>query len=161
MAGYYAKQKWADSWSANARFNSCILTVSMFFFGWVFVQDAWLSLSSGHWQPIKANIVESKINRGNRGGADSPWIEYRYVVDDQTYHSDRIDFGVWSYGDVATYIQRFPVGASVSAYYNPDDPDEAVLVKAGALVANILLCVLMWGIGAVTFYFRFFKLANR
>jgi len=132
----------------------------MSFFGWIFAQNASLFLSAGHWLPTEAYILHSKINKGHRGGPDSTWIEYRYVVGSRTYVSDRIDFGEWSYGDVPAYIRNFPVGTAVTAYFNPDDPEEGVLKKSGSLVGNLLLCLLAWGIGVLTIYYRFFKLVK-
>lgn len=113
MGGYMVypkvKKKLADSWSSKAQFNCLVLIVAMSFYGWIFAQNASLFLSAGHWLPTEAYILHSKINKGHRGGPDSPWIEYCYVVGSRTYVSDRIDFGEWSYDDILpTYIRNLP-----------------------------------------------------
>ncbi|MBT5230307.1 MAG: DUF3592 domain-containing protein [Methylococcales bacterium] len=160
MAYPKVKNKIADSWSSQARTNSLILIAAMLFFGWISAQDVKLLLSSCHWQPIESQIIQSKINKGNRGGPDSPWIEFRYTVDKRTYASDQVDFGEWSHGDVPTYISNFPIGKTVTAYYNPDNPEQAVLNKTGSLFGNLLMCLVTWGLAAMTIYYRFFKLAK-
>ena len=106
---------------------------------------------------MDAYILQSKVNRGNRGGPNSPWIEYKYVVNGRTYTSDRLDFGEWSYDDVPAYLRGFPVGSVVTAFYDPANPELAVLKKSGALVANLFFSLLAWGAGATTVYYRFFK----
>jgi hypothetical protein len=157
MARAKIRKRVADSWSKEARFNSLMLIAFAFFMGWLFAKDVSLLLSSGNWQTTSAHILQSKVNKGQRGGPDSPWIQYSYVVDDQNYASDRIDFGEWSHGDVPTFLQSYPVGAEREVYYNPDKPSEAVLIKSGSLLVNLLLCLLAWGSGTITCYYRFFK----
>jgi len=78
-------------------------------------------------------------------------------LDGRTYTSDRLDFGDWSYDDVPTYIRDFPVGAVVTAFYDPANPELAVLNKSGALAANLFFSLLAWGASVITAYYRFFK----
>jgi hypothetical protein len=152
------KRKVSDSWSGQAKTNSIILLAFAIFMGWLMAKDVSQSLTSGNWQATQAFIVVSKINRGSRGGPDSPWIEYQYVVDNRNYVSDRIDFGGWSYGDVPSYISNFPVGFVTTAYYDPDHPEEAVLDKSGSHSSSLLLCIVAWIGAALIVYYRFFKL---
>ena len=157
MARSRINPKVAESWSKESRFNSLIFIVFAFFMGWIFAKDISLSLSSMDWQPVEAKILTSKVNRGLRGGPDSPWIEFRYVVDNRTYINDRLDFGEWSYGDVPEYLRDYPVDSVTTVYYNPTNPEESVLNKSGSLATNLFLSLISWLFGIVTFYYRFFK----
>lgn len=151
------KRKVADSWSSQAKTKNLIVIAFAFFMGWMFAKDMSMSLKSGNWQTTQAYIVQSKVNRGSRGGPDSPWIEYQYTVHGRTYISDQIDFGKWSYGDVHTYLRGFPIGSVTTAFYDPDHPENAVLDKSSSHLCIFLLCLIAWCGGLITVYYRFFK----
>jgi len=146
--------KVAESWSSTARTNSLIVIVAMTVMGWFSAKDLGLMFSSDDWQTTQAIIIQSKVNKGSRGGPDSPWIEFRYQVAGQRFVSDQIDFGQWSY-DVLSYLKDYPIGAEVTIYYDPDEPQQSVLNKSGSFMANLFLCLLTWGAAATTFYYRF------
>lgn len=63
-----------------------------------------------------------------------------------------------AYGDIPTYLARFPIGAEVTAYYDPDEPKEAVLNKAGSVMTNLFACLGFCAVVAIAIYYRFFKL---
>jgi hypothetical protein len=148
--------KVAESWSSTARTNTIILIMGMAVMGWFSVKDLGLMFTSSTWKPTPAIIIQSKVNRGNRGGPDSPWVEFSYQINGQMYVSDELDFGQWSY-DVPLYLSNYPIGKSVTAYYDPDNPKQAVLNKSGSVMANLFLCLLTWGAAVITFYYRFIK----
>ena len=60
----------------------------------------------------------------------SPAVSYNYDVDGTTYSSDLLGFiRVWTddESDAQGMVQRYPVGQTVTAYYDPGDPSRAVL----------------------------------
>ena len=57
-------------------------------------------------------------------------ISYDYVVNDRTYVNGVVNFGAVQTSDPSTarrVLKRYPVGLQVPVYYNPADPQEAVL----------------------------------
>ncbi len=104
-----------------------------------------------HFEPVPAQVVESHVRsqyhgnqgsyRGNRSSTvtignnsrDTTYsadITYRYAVDGQSYTSSRYWYaggGSGSQSDAQNTVNRYPAGAQVTAYYNPDKPDQAVL----------------------------------
>lgn len=142
-----------DSWSERLKKNSIIIILAFAVMGWFSAKDLKLMMLSSSWQSVPATIIESQINRGFRGGPDSPYIAFAYTVNGQIYISDEIDFGQWSY-DVQHYLQQYPSGKTVSAFYDPIAPQRAVLEKSGSVVANLLLVLLLWGSAACLVYYR-------
>jgi len=63
-----------------------------------------------------------------------PVVSYRYAVGGVEHIGSRIAFGPASYtkGSAETIAEMYPAGASVSVFYNPEKPEDAVLErKAG------------------------------
>jgi hypothetical protein len=96
--------------------------------------------ASRGWQSTSAEILSSEVEPGistNRRTGSSrttytPRISYRYQVAGNTYTSDRAAFIYNSSSRKAqTFVERFPPGAQVTAYYNPGHPAEAVLMREG------------------------------
>jgi len=62
-----------------------------------------------------------------------PSISYTYQVEGKQHASTRIAWTPRAYGsrqEVAEFLARYPVGATVEAWYDPYAPDKAVLVRA-------------------------------
>ena len=63
----------------------------------------------------------------------APQIAYEYVVDGRTYRSEHVAFGkvFWSLAPrrAAAKVARYPAGAQVTVYFNPQRPEEAVLER--------------------------------
>ncbi|MBM7116281.1 DUF3592 domain-containing protein [Archangium primigenium] len=57
-------------------------------------------------------------------------VRYTYVVKGLTYESDRYRYAAWSGGEdrARDFARRFPVGARVPVFHDPESPWEAVLV---------------------------------
>ena len=113
------------------------------------------------WKATTARIVEDRDEeawtykspypagraRWERGHAKSYF--YRYEVGDHVYCSNRLGFG-----DEFITQMHFRIGEKVDVYYDPDNPQNAVLVRdfpGGALFGLILivgavLCLLLRGI---------------
>ena len=90
---------------------------------------AWLSAPA---EVLSATIETSSHSSGRGGGGTSrtPRITYRYAVAGQTYTGDRAAF-FYSNNDAYDFVRRFPPGAHTTAYYDPQDPTDAVLVRDG------------------------------
>jgi hypothetical protein len=146
----------ADTWSDNARRNSIIVIITFIFIGWFSFKDIRMMLTAGSWFETQAMITQSTINRGTRAGPDSPYIEYRYEVNGQSYVGNEIDFGQWNY-DIPTYLAKYPTGRIVKIYYDPVSPKRAVLEKSGSYILNAFMLFLTWGGALLLGYYRFLK----
>ncbi|MEO5362359.1 MAG: DUF3592 domain-containing protein [Magnetococcus sp. DMHC-8] len=73
-------------------------------------------------------------------------IHYVYTVHNQSRMGKRIEFG---WGDqsfllkefAARLTQRYPIGKQVRVYYNPDQPDDAVLERIPSMGGGFFLIV--------------------
>ncbi len=71
-------------------------------------------------------------------------VKYEYEVNGQLYVGDRVNIGPMQKSvnprKSQEILARYPVGGNVTVYYNPANPQEAVLEReaAGANVAMIL-----------------------
>lgn len=101
------------------------------------------------WQPTEARITTSQTYdasyRDQRDGSTRTQEEYelafQYAVDGHVYQGTELDpggFVSWSPQEVVT---RWPVGAQVQAWYDPEDPSTAALTREKSLSRFILLGV--------------------
>lgn len=111
--------------------------------GSVFVNNASYSKTEGH-------IVSSKTeNRSGRyGGMRDYVIAYEYRVNGTRYVSSGVTFthtgGSCDNGFAEHYIQKYPVGKSVTVYYTADNPSFSALEPSAKDSALIIVCVLLF-----------------
>lgn len=115
--------------------------------------------ASQNWPSVNGTIQDVKAAKNYHAGADddinvdtySPKLRYSYSVGGTGYSSDRIAFGYGktfnSESAALASIQKYSQGSLVTVYYNPENPNEAVLErrnerKVWGLVGGILLIVL-------------------
>lgn len=95
--------------------------------------------ASTRWPSTKGVILSSKVKAppapsstgsGRNRAVHVPRISYRYSVNGREYVDNRPTIGkVNGKGDSEKLVARFPKGAKVTVYYNPEDPSRAVLVR--------------------------------
>lgn len=115
--------------------------------------------ASQNWPSTKGTIIETGAVKSYHSGADndsdvttySPKLKFSYKVGESQYASDKIAFG---YGksfnsemSALSSIQKYSQGSMVIVYYNPENPNEAVLERKNerqvwGLVGGILLIVM-------------------
>ena len=83
----------------------------------------------------EGTVLSSEVHakRDSDGTTYRPLIRYRYTVDGKTYENDRYDFlgGSSSLrGRSKRIVAAHPPGRPTTVYYDPDDPQEAVLTTA-------------------------------
>lgn len=121
------------------------------FFGWRTVANAQASAS---WPSVPGQVISSTVTRQSDSDGSvsfSPEVSYRYQVGSQSYQGRRIKFGENAYGFRAraqSVADRYPVGHSVSVYYDPADPNLSVLEPGVSLGSYIVVCI-----GAVFVFF--------
>lgn len=90
-------------------------------------------------QPTEATVVSSVVVDPEYTAPeaapdlDQPDITYEYTVDGETYQSSSVFPGIDAMGvgtpPAEDVVASHPEGATVTAYYDPDDPSRAFLVK--------------------------------
>jgi hypothetical protein len=80
-------------------------------------------------------------------------VTYTYQVAGQQYQSQRIYFGSEVGGSAMTgVVKKYPVGAQVPVYYNPENPADAVLEQSSpASKVLILVGVILIAVAAATY----------
>ena len=121
----------------------------LFYLGW---RQRRLLLASQSWPQAPGRILSARINVSHDAGDEdnapstsySPAVEYEYQVGPDRHVGNRIAFAGRSYNSSKKAQQildsSFPVGASITVFYDPAKPREAVLERA-APGKNVLLIV--------------------
>lgn len=89
---------------------------------------------SWHWPSTPGWIADSLVHE--QSGVDGPvfgvQIRYVYTVAGHEYVGNRASFANFMQssgrGRAERFVRRFPKGASVNVYHDPDEPNESVLV---------------------------------
>jgi len=87
------------------------------------------------WPPVPCTVVESRVDEssGEDGSTYRPLVNAAYHVDGVEHRSATYDFSgsVYSsgYDGKAEIVARYPVGAHITCYVNPDDTAEAVISR--------------------------------
>jgi hypothetical protein len=87
------------------------------------------------WRTTTGRVLKSRVEvSGGETTSVTARVEYAYDVNGQAYQSDQIRAGdkvmrITSSGDAYKTTDRYPVGAIVTVYYNPANPQEAALER--------------------------------
>ena len=92
--------------------------------------------SSGRWPQVPATVELSEVRRDSLGESPmyKPVIRYRYAAPGGTFTGDKLAATGRLYPKQAAaqkVVDRYPVGTTVMARYNPADPAEAMVEKEG------------------------------
>lgn len=95
--------------------------------------------AAGRWMETTGTVIESCVESRKKPADDidsdtavtnSPNVVYEYRVNDQSFRNGRITIGErTSEYELESILDRYPVGAQVLVYYNPANPQEAVLER--------------------------------
>lgn len=124
----------------------------------VFLRSVWDllgALESRSWPSAPGTVTLSRLDE-QRDGEETLYrakISYRFTVDGRELIGNRAYFGdsaqtTWSLFS-RNLVARYLPGATVTVYYDPAAPDEAVLEPgiSGALVALLLFEILFLAVG--------------
>ena len=81
------------------------------------------------WPTTTGTIINSRISGSTRIIGRKAFIRYGYLVDNKSYTSQLVSY-TWKCVDYAGSIEilrEFPQGKQVVVYYNPANPNDAVL----------------------------------
>jgi hypothetical protein len=111
---------------------------------------------SNHWPTTAGQILVATIEQrhGSEGYTPYPVVLYTYQVEGQTYQGQRIYFGGEVGGSAMTgVIKKYPVGAQVPVYYNPQNPADAVLERSAPTgKVFVLVGVILILVAAATYF---------
>ncbi len=110
-----------------------------------------------NWPTVLGRVTRSEIERSESTDEDgtsysyTPKIEYVYQVLGQDYNSKQVAFGGFSSTGskkpAEKVVYKYPLNDSVTVFYNPANPHEAVLEQTvgsgakGSLIGGIILIV--------------------
>ena len=115
--------------------------------------------ASQNWPSTLGMMAESRVTRSTSTDSDgdtsesySPHVEYTYQVGGQEYRGKDITFGFkqgfGSPNKAEEVIARYPAGGSVTVYYDPSNPQKAVLErKAGGFGASLAIGIIFLIVG--------------
>ena len=98
--------------------------------------------NSRTWPQAQGTMLVSAVDRKTSTARDGPGrtsststsymprVEYRYEVDGEAHTGTRLELlerGEGTRAKVAAKLEKFPQGAKVAVYYDPDDPAQSVL----------------------------------
>ena len=136
-----------------------------------YFQDKKKADASTSWSSVSGRITESYLREENRTDSDGypqtyyyPEVRYEYDLLGATYTGDKIAFGSktgnGSQKKTQEALAQYPVGKSVSVYYDPNNPEDAVFERrvggkvfliVGIIFCLVALCTLCIG-GAATLF---------
>jgi hypothetical protein len=126
-------------------------------------------LRARSWTPTPCLIKSSAVASRGSGKDLSfyPDVWYSYSVGGQNYDSTRFSFFKLSFnntGDPQAVVNYFPPGASATCYVNPNDPNEAVLIrgfqpKAWSQLMSLLFVAI--GVGGILWQVLSVRAAKR
>ena len=107
---------------------------------------------------VHASCLERRRSSNNGGSTNYPVVQYSYQVGGQAYPGTRLAPGPEVGGTGAgKVVARYPAGAQVMVFYNPENPSDAVLeTKAPAqwimwlilIIFDVALCgmipIILW-----------------
>ena len=123
-----------------------------------FNKDKQKAASSQTWPSTSGRIVEARVTEststdsdGDRSTYYSPQIVYEYEVMGSPIRGDKIYVGLKSsssnYKKAQEKVAQYPIGKTVSVFYNPDDPTDAVLERRAQTTTTLVLGIIFLVIG--------------
>lgn len=98
-------------------------------------------------EPVEATVLNSEVKSSHSSGdtSYSEAIEYEYEVNDETFVSDSVNPGAdanrTTQSGAREYVEEYPEGATVEAFYDPEDPSVAFLENKSVLGQSIVYSV--------------------
>ncbi len=128
-------------------------------------------LSSGYsskdWKTTQGVVIESRVvDKGHssksKGKNCKPAIVYSYSVDQNTFTSDRILFGMATFTTIfksgsersREWVSKYPEGAAVAVAFNPSEPSQSTLNTGAHITAWIAPVMGVAFLSAGLFLFR-------
>jgi len=123
------------------------LAIVVFVGGFVYSFVILSPMDTSDWKPVDATIVdtgwahtwcEENFEGGCHYEGNFPNIRFTWQIDEVTYESERYTFNpvnLSSWDEVQIWLEDYPEDSVTTAYYNPDNPSDAVLITHNLLEA--------------------------
>lgn len=124
------------------------------------IQSIVIAVDQRQWIPIHAQVTKSELKKGRSFCGDlSVQVSYLYLFKNKQYLSSQYSFQdcfPLDYKRKAQIKNSYQIGQEITAYVNPQKPQEAVLLKdplynivakfapVFATVTGLLICALTW-----------------
>jgi hypothetical protein len=120
---------------------------------WLCIVPLWQVRASLGWPETGCQVQSREIQSSSDD--DHALIKYTYEVQGIRHMSDRVDFAIrgWFNGHrkaALAAVEQYPTGTSTRCWYEPDDPDAAVLSRSAPITGFFLFPLVF---GAVGFLF--------
>ena len=137
------------------------LILNVIFLGIIFFMRRRMA-AVGQWPStmgtVNASYLERRHSSGDSGSTNYPVVQYSYQASGQAYQGTKLAPGPEVGGTGAgKVVARYPAGAQVMVFYNPQNPSDAVLeTKAPAqwilwlilIIFDVVLCgvipIVLW-----------------
>ena len=133
-----------------------LLILNAVFLGIIFFMRRKMAAVS-QWPSTMGTVIRSYLERrsssDDSGSTNYPVVQYSYQVAGQSYQSTKLTPGPEVGGSGAgKVVARYPAGAQVMVFYNPQNHSEAVLERKAAaqwvmwlilIVFDLALCVVI------------------
>jgi hypothetical protein len=123
------------------------------------VVKQWEVRKAKRWPSTTGKVIASRIasstkepgdaaSFGERNVTNEPYVEYEYHVEGQRFRNTRITIGEkTSEYELEAILARYPVGTAVTVYYDPANPQKAVLER------DIFTSTMWLGFGCLMLFF--------
>lgn len=135
---------WVGGWSAG----------TLFFDGFIayFAYQQWRADS---YPATTGTVVSSRLDSHSDGEGGTNYtavIRYSYEVNGQVYESDNVRYGMTSSmrNDAQRTVDAHPYESSVTVYFNPSDPQDAVL-QPGISGSELMMALFLTPFNAIMF----------
>ena len=125
-----------------------------------------LGYSAATWPTTTCTITDSSIRDGygKYGNRFRAHVSYNFLVDGKSYSNNVIYAGYppTSEGNALKQSREFPIGETATIWYNPSDPNDAVLKTGVGWSIHVLMAVslLFTTVGTWCFYLGCKKLRS-
>jgi hypothetical protein len=94
---------------------------------------------------ISSRVVESSYRDPDTGQweyTESPELSFKYTAEGRTYEGYKLTPVNSSGGAPAKdIVDRYPAGAQVTVYYDPEDPSDAALTNESSIIGYVLMAI--------------------
>jgi hypothetical protein len=117
----------------------------------------WQQYQAREWNAVPAEVISSSVQNSTstRGMISyTSNVRYRYQVGGATHIGDTVRFGSYRglRDEAEQTVRRFPLGASVAAYVNPENAEQSVLDReavSGAAQTNLNIVMGVLALGVI------------
>ncbi|MFU8860970.1 MAG: DUF3592 domain-containing protein [Cyclonatronaceae bacterium] len=128
-------------WAGSFRLAGWVFLGLSLLLTWGFYRQFSTAQNSKNWPFVTGEVIEFDVRNRTADKSVYATIRYTYKVDGYTYTGNRftLENGEPDVRQVARRLDAYPEGRTITVYYNPENPSQAVLepgVSANALMVT-------------------------